>query len=203
MILDVMMPELDGWEVLAKMKASPEEHVAGTPVVMLTARSDDMDRIRGGIEGAIYYLTKPFSLAELRDKVDDVLAGGPEADQRRKAQQHALEELARLEKGAPVPPAGQARPRVMRLERLHTPAQPRPEPPKVAETKITTLSVKQRELLEMVATTPTVSEAAERLQVSRSNVYASLRRIARKLEVRSVSELVLLARTGSLFPNAG
>ncbi|MFP5328211.1 MAG: LuxR C-terminal-related transcriptional regulator, partial [Acidimicrobiia bacterium] len=74
--------------------------------------------------------------------------------------------------------------------------------PPVAETKLSTLSEKQRELLEMVSTTPTVSEAAERLAVSRSNVYASLRRIARKLEVRSVSELVQLARTGRLFPNA-
>ena len=201
-ILDVMMPELDGWEVLSRMKASPEEHVANTPVVMLTARSDDMDRIRGGIEGAIYYLTKPFSLADLRERVEEVLGGGPEPDQRRRAQQQALEDLARLEKGAPPAAADEARPRVTRLERVHEPAQRRPEAPLVAETKLTTLSEKQRELLEMVSTTPTVSEAADRLEVSRSNVYASLRRIARKLEVRSVSELVQLARTGRLFPNA-
>lgn len=201
-ILDVMMPELDGWEVLSRMKASPEEHVANTPVVMLTARSDDMDRIRGGIEGAIYYLTKPFSLAELRERVEEVLVGGPEPDQRRRAQQQALEDLARLEKGAPPPAAGEARPRMTRLEKVHAPAAPRIEAPPVAETKLSTLSDKQRELLTMVSTTPTVSEAAERLAVSRSNVYASLRRIARKLEVRSVSELVQLARTGRLFPNA-
>ena len=50
----------------------------------------------------------------------------------------------------------------------------------------------------MVSETPTVSEAAERLEVSRSNVYASLRRIARKLDVRSVPELVTLARAGGL-----
>jgi DNA-binding response OmpR family regulator len=201
-ILDVMMPELDGWEVLARMKASPEEHVSNTPVVMLTARSDDMDRIRGGIEGAIYYLTKPFSLADLRERVEEVLGGGPEPDQRRRAQQQALEDLARLEKGAPPAPADEARIRMTRLERVHEPTRAAPEAPPVAETKLTTLSEKQRELLEMVSTTPTVSEAAERLEVSRSNVYASLRRIARKLEVRSVSELVQLARTGRLFPKS-
>jgi DNA-binding CsgD family transcriptional regulator len=61
-----------------------------------------------------------------------------------------------------------------------------------------TVSVKQRDLLEMVGSTPTVSEAAERLAVSRSNVYASLRRIARKLDVRSVPELVTLVRVGGL-----
>ena len=64
--------------------------------------------------------------------------------------------------------------------------------------KMASLSDKQRELLSMVGETPTVSNAAERLEVSRSNVYASLRRIARKLDVRSVPELVIIARSGEL-----
>ena len=54
------------------------------------------------------------------------------------------------------------------------------------------------ELLEAVATTPTVRAAAEQLHVSRSNVYASLRRIARKLGVKTVPELVTIARQGGL-----
>jgi DNA-binding CsgD family transcriptional regulator len=49
-----------------------------------------------------------------------------------------------------------------------------------------------------VASSPTVIEAADRLEVSRSNVYASLRRIARKLGVATVSDLVVLARSGGL-----
>lgn len=198
-ILDVMMPDVDGWEVLRRMKAG-EPEVAAVPVVMLTARSDDMDRIRGGIEGAVYYLTKPFSLADLRGKVDEVLNGDPEPVQRRRAQRAALEQLARLEKGdAGARDDDAARPRMTRLGRMGEPPRTtRPVAPLVAPDKLRSLSEKQRELLDMVERTPTVSEAAEQLDVSRSNVYASLRRIARKLEVRSVSELVHLARAGAL-----
>ena len=65
--------------------------------------------------------------------------------------------------------------------------------------RIGTLSPKQRELLDMLNTTSSVSQAASDLQVSRSNVYASLRRISRKLETRSVRELLALVREGDLL----
>ena len=199
-VLDVMMPEVDGWEVLSRLKTAPDPLVAEIPIIMLTAKSDDLDRIRGGIEGALRYLTKPFSPAELRAEIAKAL-DGDEPTKRRKAQTDALEQLARLESGTPEPAAGadvSARPRITRLERASDPAGARPAVPRVAADKLSTLSDKQRELLTMVGETPTVSEAAERLDVSRSNVYASLRRIARKLDVRSVPELVTIARTGEL-----
>lgn len=59
-ILDVMLPEMDGFEVLRRLR---KEKVK-TPVVMLTARSDVSDRVRGLDEGADYYLTKPFENEE-------------------------------------------------------------------------------------------------------------------------------------------
>ena len=65
--------------------------------------------------------------------------------------------------------------------------------------RIGTLSPKQRELLDMLNTTSSVSQAASDLQVSRSNVYASLRRISRKLGTRSVRELLALVREGDLL----
>src|SRR5438128_2061026 len=71
-------------------------------------------------------------------------------------------------------------------------------PPRVSQEAYDTLSDKQKELLQAVAGTPTVQAAALDLGVSRSNVYASLRRIARKLEVTSVPELVALSRQGGL-----
>jgi twitching motility two-component system response regulator PilH len=205
-VLDVMMPEMDGWETLAQMKSSIDPVIAHIPVIMLTAKADDLDRIRGGIEGAIRYLTKPFSPNELRDEVASALSGDPEPLKRRRAQTDALEQLARMESGAQPSVADggarAARPHLTRLERA-----PDPEPAakaslQVAADKVLTLSDKQRELLDTVGSTPTVSEAAERLQVSRSNVYASLRRIARKLDVRSVPELVTMARAGGI-PSAG
>jgi DNA-binding response OmpR family regulator/DNA-binding CsgD family transcriptional regulator len=198
-VLDVMMPEMDGWETLAQMKSSIDPVIAHIPVIMLTARADDLDRIRGGIEGAIRYLTKPFSPAELRTEVADALSGDPEPAKRRRAQTEALEQLARIESGTTQPrDPNAARPHLTRLERAPEPEQAPKSTSQVASERVDTLSEKQRELLAMVGSTPTVSEAADRLQVSRSNVYASLRRIARKLDVRSVPELVTLARSGGI-----
>ena len=206
-VLDVMMPEMDGWETLAQMKSSIDPVIAHIPVIMLTAKADDLDRIRGGIEGAIRYLTKPFSPNELRIEVADALAGDPEPLKRRRAQTDALEQLARMESGSTAQPdvggAGRpARPHLTRLERPHEPEPAVKAALQVAADKVRTLSDKQRELLDTVGSTPTVSEAAERLQVSRSNVYASLRRIARKLDVRSVPELVTMARAGAIPDDA-
>jgi CheY-like chemotaxis protein/DNA-binding CsgD family transcriptional regulator len=202
-VLDVMMPEMDGWETLGQMKASVDRVIAEIPVIMLTARTDDLDRIRGGIEGAIRYLTKPFSPSELRVEIAAALTGD-EPLKRRKAQTHALEHLARIESGTPDSAGGErdrsARPHLTRLERAPDPLPAARPGLQVGADRVRTLSDKQRELLGMVGSTPTVSEAAERLHVSRSNVYASLRRIARKLDVRSVPELVTMARAGGIPP---
>ncbi|MGH9105677.1 MAG: response regulator transcription factor, partial [Acidimicrobiales bacterium] len=97
-VLDVMMPGMDGWAVLKALKSDPDPAVAVVPVVMLTARAEDLDVIRGGIEGAVRYLTKPFAISDLRRAVEEAL-GGPEPQQRRAAQNAALTHLARLERG--------------------------------------------------------------------------------------------------------
>ena len=203
-VLDVMMPGVDGWEVLKAFKADPDEDVATTPVLMLTARATDLDRIRGGIEGAVRYLTKPFSVAVLREAVDQALAED-EGVARLAAQKAALELLARLEKGEDVGDTSIRRPeppgrvRFSRLERRPDAPPPahagRPTGP--TDLDVSELSPKQLELLDAVGATATVRDAASGLGVSRSNVYASLRRIARKVGVPSVPELVLLARDRS------
>ena len=60
-ILDVMMPGLDGYQVARQLRS---EHSA-VPILMLTAKSDILDRIEGLNSGADYYLTKPFDSREL------------------------------------------------------------------------------------------------------------------------------------------
>jgi DNA-binding response OmpR family regulator len=57
-VLDVLMPEMDGWEVLREVEADPR--TAGVPVIMLTCKSEDSDILRGLEEGAVEYVTKPF-----------------------------------------------------------------------------------------------------------------------------------------------
>jgi DNA-binding response OmpR family regulator len=66
-ILDVMMPEMDGWEVLEHIEAHPQ--TAGLPVIMLTVKSDESDIIYGLEKGAIEYVTKPFDPAQLSEKI--------------------------------------------------------------------------------------------------------------------------------------
>ena len=62
-VLDVMMPKLDGLEVLAALKAHAQTR--DIPVVMLTAKASDSDVWQGWQAGADYYITKPFDLDEL------------------------------------------------------------------------------------------------------------------------------------------
>ena len=62
-VLDVMMPEMTGFEVLETLKSDPETE--NIPVIMLTARAQDSDVLRGWQSGVECYLTKPFNPMEL------------------------------------------------------------------------------------------------------------------------------------------
>jgi DNA-binding response OmpR family regulator len=62
-VLDIMLPKLDGWEVLRHLESRPA--TAGTPIVVLTARTEDADVLRGLQLGAVEYVTKPFYPADL------------------------------------------------------------------------------------------------------------------------------------------
>jgi two-component system OmpR family response regulator len=72
-LLDVMLPGLDGFATCRRMRARG----SGVPVLMLTARDDVDDRVRGLDSGADDYLGKPFSLAELLARVRALLRRGP------------------------------------------------------------------------------------------------------------------------------
>ena len=61
LILDVMMPGMDGYQVARQVRAKR----FGTPILMLTAKTDVLDRVEGLNAGADYYLTKPFDMREL------------------------------------------------------------------------------------------------------------------------------------------
>ena len=68
-VLDVMLPDLDGFEFCTKLRASGNY----TPVIMLTARRSPLDRVRGLEAGADDYLTKPFELSELLARIRSLL----------------------------------------------------------------------------------------------------------------------------------
>ncbi|MCJ7431855.1 MAG: response regulator transcription factor [Anaerolineales bacterium] len=68
-ILDVTMPQMDGWETLKRIR-----EMSDIPVIMLTARDDESDILRGFSIGADDYVTKPFSFAQLAARIKAVLA---------------------------------------------------------------------------------------------------------------------------------
>ena len=70
-MLDIMMPEVDGWQVCRKIRET-----SGIPVMLVSARSQDFDQIMGFESGADDYVTKPFSLAVLSRRVESLLQRG-------------------------------------------------------------------------------------------------------------------------------
>lgn len=74
-VLDVMMPRVDGWEVLRSVRANPA--TADLPVVMLTAKGDPQDRLRGWKLGCDAYVPKPFDPSDLVREVTAVLVRDP------------------------------------------------------------------------------------------------------------------------------
>ncbi len=76
-VMDVMMPEMDGFEALEKMKADPQ--LMDIPVIMLTAKAQDADVFSGWQKGADLYLTKPFNPSELLTFVKRIFTSQAEA----------------------------------------------------------------------------------------------------------------------------
>lgn len=72
-LLDVMMPQISGWEVCSTLRALPE--TATTPIVMLTAKSEIKDLITGMQVGATDYVTKPFTKKKLLETIERLLEG--------------------------------------------------------------------------------------------------------------------------------
>ena len=72
-VLDVQMPELDGWDTLAAIRAAPRTR--DVPVVMCSVRAQPADIERGRALGCNGYVTKPFAIEDLADRVRAVLDG--------------------------------------------------------------------------------------------------------------------------------
>jgi len=76
-LLDIMLPELDGFSVLARLRRTHPT----LPVIMVTARGAEEDRVRGLTDGADDYVVKPFSAKELLARVEAVLRRSPQRTQ--------------------------------------------------------------------------------------------------------------------------
>jgi len=72
-LLDIMMPEMDGFEVLRRLKGAPE--TSSIPVILLSALNQLKDISKGYEMGADHYITKPFTVAHLMAVIDHLLSG--------------------------------------------------------------------------------------------------------------------------------
>ena len=82
MLLDIMVPQLNGWEVCRRIKKDPE--LAAIPVIMVSGRVEEGDKVLGFEVGADDYVTKPFSPRELIARIRAVLRRGRQADAKEK-----------------------------------------------------------------------------------------------------------------------
>lgn len=80
-ILDIMLPDMDGYEIVKKMRTNPGTR--RVPVIMVTAKTTEIDMIKGLDMGADDYIKKPFSVMELITRVKAVLRRTMEEDSRK------------------------------------------------------------------------------------------------------------------------
>lgn len=82
-LLDIMMPGMDGWETCRRIR-----QISTAPIIMLTAKGEEVDKLRGFQLGVDDYVTKPFSFAELAARIKAVLARAARTAKSSAAQQH-------------------------------------------------------------------------------------------------------------------
>ncbi len=87
-ILDVMMPRMDGWETCRRIR-----EMSQVPIIMLTAKDEEADKIKGFEFGVDDYVTKPFSFAELTARVTAVLHRTRQRPPQRKPAIHHVDDL--------------------------------------------------------------------------------------------------------------
>lgn len=72
-LLDIKLPELDGWEVCRLVRKIPDRNLANTPIMMLSALVTEQDRAQGLKLGADDYMTKPYSLKEVEVRANKLI----------------------------------------------------------------------------------------------------------------------------------
>lgn len=77
-LLDIMMPDINGFQLLHKLKENPR--FTNTPCIMVTARNEDDEVIEGYQSGADYYITKPYTISQLKYGITICLEPESEAE---------------------------------------------------------------------------------------------------------------------------
>ena len=125
-MLDIMLPKLDGLEVCKRLRAE-----STVPIIMLTARDDELDKVLGLELGADDYITKPFSIREFRWRVRALLrrAAAPRPGEREDEEQ--IEARRGADRRAAPHGRGARRARAAHVRRVRAPAHARVAPGRV------------------------------------------------------------------------
>ncbi|MDJ0843062.1 response regulator transcription factor [Crocosphaera sp.] len=172
-ISDIMMPEVDGYQFLEKLRDDPR--FQGTPVIFLTARGMTSDRIKGYNAGCDAYLPKPFDPEELEAIVKNLL-------ERKKVNEKAGSNSAKLEEIAQ-----EIRELKQQLGQQQNTLTTTPPPIKID------LTPREQSVLDLVAEGLMNKEIAARLETSVRNVEKYVSRLFSKTGTNSRTELVRFA----------
>ncbi len=172
-ISDIMMPEVDGYQFLEKLRDEPR--FAGIPVIFLTARGMTSDRIRGYNAGCDAYLPKPFDPEELEAIVNNLL-------ERRKLNEKNGSDSAKLEEIAQ-----EIRELKQQLGQQQNTFNTTPPPIKID------LTPREQSVLDLVSEGLMNKEIAARLETSVRNVEKYVSRLFSKTGTNSRTELVRFA----------
>ena len=127
-LLDVMLPKLNGFEVCQAIREFSE-----MPIIMLTAKGDDMDKILGLEYGADDYITKPFNILEVKARIKAILRRNSKKS--RQEPQQTKKVIERFVWGNRAAAGGDVRTVDVHVRRLREKIEPSPSDPKYVHTK--------------------------------------------------------------------
>ncbi|MEA3077680.1 MAG: hypothetical protein QOF60_2588 [Actinomycetota bacterium] len=175
-VLAADLPDARGVDVLAELKASDDDQVVEARVLMTAASAADADRTRAALEGALDYVVMPVAPRELARRIRVCLEAGPEREVRRRTQVAALQEMASAETGA----------NGSNDEAEVTGG--------ILTGTVGALTPRQQQIVAVIGETDTMAEAAKRLQISPSALYARVKAISSRLGLSGPAALTAFAR---------
>lgn len=174
-LLDVMMPYVNGWDVLRRIRAMPEKR--NTPIILLTALDSDMDQVSGLKIGADDYIAKPFKIQNLLARIEAILRRS------RWTNRSLIENRGAVEGMTPISRVGKKG--VVGEEGKAPEIQP--------------LTEREREILGLVAQGMSNREIAEHLVVSELTIKTHLKNLFKKLNVSSRTQAILVGMQHNLI----
>ena len=196
-LLDVVMPELDGFETCRQIKAEPQ--LAEIPVIFVTSYNESVQKVRGFDVGGADYITKPIDLAEVQARINVHLTVRRLQEQLLAENNALLQQLQThiVELEVAIEARNLAAQEVSHLreerDKLFALVSNHQGPPSKTNSLMVRLSERESEVLELIAKSKDDAEIASWLYVTESTVRTYRSRIMTKLEAKNPYDLMRIA----------